>query len=105
MLCESATALGIKPAAGLALGTAIGSVQDARLGPSGSASNCYAAVACPTLQALQAAHNRSLEVLAEAEARLKDEAAAKAGRDAKAQQVCAHVLVGTLGCQYYCVMC
>jgi hypothetical protein len=47
-----------------------------------------AAVVCATLQALQAAHNRSLEVLAEAEARLKDEAAAKAGRDAKAQQVC-----------------
>jgi hypothetical protein len=39
------------------------------------------------LQALRAAHNRSLEVLAEAEARLKDETAAKAGRDEKAQQV------------------
>lgn len=40
-----------------------------------------------TAQALRAAHNRSLDVLAEAEARLKDEAAAKAVRDAKAQQV------------------
>lgn len=38
------------------------------------------------LQALRAAHNRSLEVLAEAEARLQDEQAAKAGRVAKAQQ-------------------
>jgi hypothetical protein len=38
------------------------------------------------MQALRAAHNRSLEVLAEAEARLQEEQAAKAGRVAKAQQ-------------------
>lgn len=43
--------------------------------------------ACACAQALRAAHNRSLEMLAEAEARLKEEAAAKAVRDEKAQQV------------------
>jgi hypothetical protein len=39
------------------------------------------------LQALRAAHNRSLEVLVDGEARLKDETAAKAGRDEKERQV------------------
>lgn len=40
-----------------------------------------------TMQVLRAAHNRSLEVLAEAEARLKEEASAKAAYDLRAQQV------------------
>jgi hypothetical protein len=38
-------------------------------------------------QALRAATKRSLEVLAEAEARLREEEAAKEARDAKAQEV------------------
>lgn len=42
---------------------------------------------CLCAQALRAAHNRSLEMLAEVEARLKEEAAAKAVRDEKEQQV------------------
>lgn len=44
-------------------------------------------VGCHCLQVLRAAHNRSLEVMSEAEARLQDEVSAKAARDAKAQQV------------------
>jgi hypothetical protein len=42
---------------------------------------------CFCAQALRAAHNRSLEMLADAEARLREEAAAKAVRDEKEQQV------------------
>jgi hypothetical protein len=40
----------------------------------------------PVLQVLRATHAHDLERLAEAEARLKDELAAKAARDAKAEE-------------------